>query len=88
MTDTSLGGLKCEHCKVLLLIKLSRNEKHCLIMKISYLPEVHLGFVATQGWWDTADFVFLRVGLILRLCTQATSHPVSCDLHKVLSINS
>lgn len=57
-------------------------------METSYLPEVHLDFVATQGWWDTADFVFPSVGLILKLCTQATSHPMSCDLHKVLSINS
>lgn len=56
-------------------------------METSYLPEVHLGFVATQAWWDTADFVFPSVGLILKLCTQATSHPMSCDLHKVLSIN-
>lgn len=80
--------IKCEHCKVLLLIKLLRNEKHCLIMKTSYLPEVHVGIVAIQGWWDTADFVFLKVGLILKLCTHKTSHPMSCDLHKVLSINS
>lgn len=56
MTDTSLEGLKCERCKVLLLIKLPRNEKYCFTMKISYLPEVHLGFVATQGWWDHSWF--------------------------------
>jgi len=32
------------------------------------------------SWWDTAEFVFLTVGLTLKLCSQATSHPLSCVL--------